>query len=336
MEHYILCMLVLMVPGPFLWAMTADKQQKQVMLSLIEAIESGVSEEELQLLLQKGADINEVDNKGRTPLYMAVDQGNEEAAAFLVSQGAAVERNLRGWDRYGDFDIVPLAHAAQRDRLPFVIFLVAHGACINAIDKLGLTALANASLDGHTDIVVFLLEQADLDICYRCKKNTIFRRTLNLWEHKTALEYAAHHRHFATAHMISTKIDLIKKKILWLSSLCLPEGLLQVEQVEWFERLKAKIKRRILQIHTIDIVDENGNTPLHRAVLAGNYPLAFWILSIQPLLILRENKPTLRENESEEEVSGKTPLHCDVGWRGMYAELQESSSKGIKKRYRKV
>ena len=320
MKRYILWIMVLLVPGACLWAMTVDKEQEQVASSLIQEIERGASEEELQLLLQNGADINEVNDDGRTPLYVAVAEGNEEVAAFLVSRGA----DVNGSSREKQVVVAPLERAILDGKLSFVIFLVAYGAYINGVDRSGYTALMGASLSGYEDIVAFLLMQADLDICYRLKS---VHQNGDTWTNKTILDIAYDTGDLfevglvGIAHMISNKIDLIKRKILWLSSLRAPEGLSQPEQEEWLERLKAKIKRRILQIHTIDIADENGSTPLHKAVIAGSNPLAFWILSIQPSLMLRENKPILRDNESEGVVSGETPIYYDVTRRDEFAEF---------------
>ena len=236
----------------------------------------------------------------------------------MVSHGAEVIRIIQGSsDEEGVYNIVPLMRAAENGKLSIVKFLVAYGACINAVDRSGFTAFMVASVLDRKDIVAFLLMQPDLDICYRIKEESPLAGD---WLSKTALEFALRRNGSAIAHMIRTNIDLIKRKILWLCSLCPPEGQSQQEQAEWLEKLKGNIKRCILQIHTIDIADENGNTPLHKAVIAGNNDLALWILSIQPSLMLRENKPTLRENESEEEVSGETPLHCDSG-RGKGAEF---------------
>ncbi len=328
MKRYILCMIILLVPGSFLWSMTVDKEEKRMTSSLVKAIYYGASEEKVQLLLQNGVDINGVDYIwNSTPLDMAVAQGNEEVAAFLVSQGADVNKSYLASEPL-------LIRAAKHGKLSFVMFLVAHGVRINAIDFGGRTALMHAVRESHKDIVAFLLLQADLDICYRCinKGNSLWG---DVCDNKTALDIAPLWNRPATAHMIRNKIDLIKKKILWSCSLRPPEGLSQQEQGEWLERLKFKIKRRILQIHTIDIADENGNTPLHKAVIAGNSALAFWILSIQPSLILRENTLILRKNTSEEGVSDYTPLHCDVGRRGMYAEFTRKFIEGYKEEIQK-
>ncbi len=325
MKRYILGIMVLMVSGSLLWAMTADKEQKQVQFSLTQAIERGAHKEVVQFFLQNGADINAVD-AGRTPISAAVGQRNEEVATFLVAQGADVNESYRDRDELDH--PAPLLWVVQGGRLSLVKVLVAHGAHINTISPFTHSSVLMDAVDaGHADIVAFLLEQPGLDICYE----RYVARPISLGGslNEAAFDIARHFGRQDIADMISDKIDLIKKKILWLCSLRSPEGLSQQEQEGWLEKLKGKIKRRILQIHTIDIVDANGNTSLHRAVLVGNYPLAFWILSIQPSLILRENKPILRKNRSEEEVSGETPLHCDVG-RGNQAEFTRKFIEGCK------
>ena len=285
MKHYILGMMVLLVPGPFLWAMEKDLWGISDCAMIVDNKPKQVS-----------FSLTQTDDYGRSPLDGAIRDGNEEAAALLISKGVNVSEDC-------------LCDAALSGKLSLVKFLVAWGANINAISRSSIySVLMIAVLWGRADIVEFLLMQADLDICYR-----IFN--------KTALVLAYDLNKHAIARMISDKIDRIKKKILRLCSLCQPEGLSQQEQEEWLETLKAKIKRRILQIHTIDIVDENGDTPLHKAAISGNDDLAFWILSIQPSLIVRENKLILGKNKPKEVVSGYTPLHCDVDRWGMYAKF---------------
>ena len=336
MKYSIVWMIVLMVPAPFLWAMTVDKEKKQVTFSLTQAMGEGASEEVVQFFLRKGSDINEVNDNGMTPLCIAVAQGNEGLAAFLVSQGA----DVNGQYLSENIDSAPLISAVRAGNLSFVMFLVAHDADINVVGRGGNPALMMASASGRINIVAFLLMQADLDICYRFKKGTgtffaspkANRTIFDVLSQSPDLHSEGH---LLTALMIGNKIDHIKKKILSLCSLCPLEGLSQQEQEKWLEKLKAKIKRRILQIHTIDIADENGNTPLHKAIIAGNYALAFWILSIQPSLVLRENRPTLKENESEEEVPGEAPLYYDASRRRIFAEFTRKCIEGCKEEIEK-
>ena len=44
----------------------------------------------LDLLIEKGADVNAADLNGRTPLQSAVDSGNLEIAQLLIEKGAAI------------------------------------------------------------------------------------------------------------------------------------------------------------------------------------------------------------------------------------------------------
>lgn len=108
----------------------------------------------IDLLVQAGADVNEVDENGQTPLHHAVhgDWGHPAAALALLQHGAKVDsRNAMGQ--------TPLIEAARRGEASCVRVLLEHGADPRARDAEGLTAMdyaqdyaAGADEIGDTDL----------------------------------------------------------------------------------------------------------------------------------------------------------------------------------------
>jgi len=96
----------------------------------------------VQAAVAKGADVN---TPGRTrvgqlltiplpPLHIAARRGHIDVAAYLISQGADVNKK-------DTLVFTPLAHAAMRGRARMISLLLKHGATVDARDRDGLTAL---------------------------------------------------------------------------------------------------------------------------------------------------------------------------------------------------
>lgn len=92
----------------------------------------GRSLETVQLLLEKGAQVNAQDEKGKTALMRAAFAGDTEAVRLLLEKGAQV--NVQ--DSAGD---TALMHAAGN--VPSVELLLKHGADRNIKNAKGWTAL---------------------------------------------------------------------------------------------------------------------------------------------------------------------------------------------------
>lgn len=108
-------------------------------------------------LVAKGADINQLDAAGDTPLLSALSAlpfAHRETADALIAAGANV--NCRRRD--ARFDYTPLTLAAKKGFSSTVQLLLNAGAEINATSAYGTTALINAAIGNHTDIVQMLLE----------------------------------------------------------------------------------------------------------------------------------------------------------------------------------
>ena len=104
-----------------------------------------------------GADVNEIDKRGWTPLLHAAVRGKTECAAVLIAQGA----NLNPRD---STEKTPLHYAADRGFAELVKLLVESGADFMARDNEGWTPLHYAAEKDRVDVAAYLIEQgAEVD-----------------------------------------------------------------------------------------------------------------------------------------------------------------------------
>jgi ankyrin repeat protein len=87
-----------------------------------------------QQLLNDGAEVNDTDCFGSTPLYQAAATGHFDVVQLLLQSGASIDKT----DVYG---MTPLYAAAQRGHLQVVELLLHHNANPVLIDEDGKTAL---------------------------------------------------------------------------------------------------------------------------------------------------------------------------------------------------
>ncbi len=142
-------------------------------------------------LLAKGADVNQVNNSGYTPLLYASARGKRKCIAFLLGNGAAIDsvdnfgntvlhlmgncRQMKEKTKRKLFHLfiekgakideknnrgnTPLHSAAQRGDLVMIKLLIEKGAKIDEKNKQGETALHCAVRYGDLDSVRFLVEK---------------------------------------------------------------------------------------------------------------------------------------------------------------------------------
>ncbi|EXV06641.1 ankyrin repeat protein [Metarhizium robertsii] len=112
----------------------------------------------VQLLLEKGTDVNAKDIDGQTPLWLAAAKGHEAIVRLLMKERADIHIK----DKHGR---TPLMLAARRDNTTIVQLLLEKGADIMAKDsRHNQTPLSWAADRGHEAVVRLLLERgADLE-----------------------------------------------------------------------------------------------------------------------------------------------------------------------------
>ena len=142
----------------------------------------------INLLIEKGADVNEKFNKEATPLSAAADAGHLDACKLLVSKGADINHINSSGDSIlalaissrnpklveyllaegvalnnADESHPPLIQAACFKSIDIVKILLAQGADVNRPDRLGNTALFYSCKDS-LEIITKLLLQAGADL----------------------------------------------------------------------------------------------------------------------------------------------------------------------------
>jgi len=115
---------------------------------LIEACDGG-SKAVVEVLLERGADVNGRNQHGDTPLIGASGLGSPEVVKLLLDRGA----DPNGTESHG---VSPLMMASMRGSCEVAKLLLDRGADPNATDPTGLTALRKAIMNKRTDVVELL------------------------------------------------------------------------------------------------------------------------------------------------------------------------------------
>jgi ankyrin repeat protein len=106
----------------------------------------------LERAIQEGAYVNQPDDKGKTPLYIAAHMGDLEVARVLIEAQANVDQPTK-WGS------TPLWIAAMNGHLEVVRMLIRAGADVNQSNKKGQTPLIVAIGKGHLSVVRMLIEE---------------------------------------------------------------------------------------------------------------------------------------------------------------------------------
>lgn len=100
--------------------------------------------------INEGADVNEKDGEGKTPLHYAVEYGNNEIIQVLINAGANV--NAKNF-----FEVTPLHVAVTREMRVIAQILIYAGANVNEKNKYGQMPLLMAAYVGNVEIAQMLI-----------------------------------------------------------------------------------------------------------------------------------------------------------------------------------
>ncbi len=132
--------------------------QKQLIIALWDAVKSE-SLDGVKAAMMSGADINQRDSIGYTPLMRAAVNGSEDIVKYLCQNNAQLNvQSLYNED-------TALSVAAHYNRPSCIKILIESGADINQTDCNGWTPLMHAVKNGSEEIVILLCENnANLNI----------------------------------------------------------------------------------------------------------------------------------------------------------------------------
>lgn len=129
--------------------------------------------EMVKVMVEHGANPNQVDSAGRTPLYWAAFNQNQEMVAYLVGRGADVNHV----DVYGK---TPLCTAVVLDDLNVVTLLLNHEVDVNQSDSAGITPLHWAAFNQNLEMVTLLVSRgADVNRCDDAGKASLYWAGIN-------------------------------------------------------------------------------------------------------------------------------------------------------------
>ncbi|SPN97831.1 related to 26s proteasome subunit p28 [Cephalotrichum gorgonifer] len=111
------------------------------------------SEEVLNVLLGRDADINQKNYNGQTPLHLIASKNKLDMARTLFDQKPPASARVR--DKRGQY---PIHRAAAIGSTPMITLLLEHRSPLDATDNSGYTALHHAIAEGHGDAAVTLLK----------------------------------------------------------------------------------------------------------------------------------------------------------------------------------
>ncbi|WP_217588106.1 ankyrin repeat domain-containing protein [Lentibacillus saliphilus] len=108
-------------------------------------------------MLESGADINMMDDRGRTAVLAATFYNQVDMVKLLIQKGADI--NIRDYHLSN-----VLLYAGAEGLLDIVKLAIGAGADTALTNRFGGTALIPASERGHVEVVKELLENSDVDV----------------------------------------------------------------------------------------------------------------------------------------------------------------------------
>ncbi|MDT9023342.1 ankyrin repeat domain-containing protein [Rossellomorea aquimaris] len=131
----------------------AQEEEKEVIFTYIK--EGYI--EEVETLIDEGADINQQDALGRTPVMLATYQNNPDMVRLLIDKGADIHLK-------DELKNNPFLYAGAEGMNDILLLTIEAGADPALVNRYGGTALIPAAEKGHGETVKLLLEKTNVDI----------------------------------------------------------------------------------------------------------------------------------------------------------------------------
>ena len=144
----------------------------------------------VNILINRGANVNAFDQYGKTPLMHAVWRLHIQIAGILLDHGANINATHTTSEQRTVFHQVAAykvwyfsgdGENSQQKHIAFLQFLLDHGANIEALDTRGYTPLALAVRSGNVHLIPFLLDRgANINATHeKVKKQTALHQAIN-------------------------------------------------------------------------------------------------------------------------------------------------------------
>lgn len=253
---------------------------------------------QIKKVVNSGADVNEKDANGGTPLHRACAFGSTEMCEMLLDAGADVNLlNIdtplhraacyghvhicqlllkRGADINGKSDGIketPLHSAVRCGQLDVCKFLLDNGADINATDGWGRTPVYEASVNSNVDIFDFLIERgADVNIQCSNGYSPLFFAVLNGKSDfcKRLIECGADvNLKDGMGNTVLHKVASESRIVVYLTMIEHLFGKLPDNEGNWNAVCKVLLDAGA----NVNVENNCGDTPLHLAALSCNLPI---------------------------------------------------------------
>lgn len=276
------------------------KYRKIKMSSLLEFVVNN-DLKSLNELLIGDANLNYKDIRGRSPLFLAAENGNHRISSLLLHYGANV-------DEEDFFKVTPIQIATINGHSDIVKLLLDHGANRNvASPRYGDTLVSLASIKNDLDTVMLLIREGENEYKGEAVSFSIIKGCYWVTAHLISMGSEWENKHWG---LLSDSTDSNKKEAfrlaVWLidEKICLnnvdSDGktpityIIEQGNVKFFDLLvkngakidftggipplitsifygHLEITKKILKLNPeIDVSWVDGNTPLHNAVKTGN------------------------------------------------------------------
>ncbi|KAI1882025.1 hypothetical protein AGOR_G00246450 [Albula goreensis] len=156
--------------------------------------------EEVQRMLDRGADINYANVDGLTALHQACIDDNVDMVTFLVEQGASVNQpDNEGW--------IPLHAAASCGYMDIAEYLISQGASVGVVNSEGETPLDIAEEEAMEELLQNEINRQGVDIeAARKEEERIMLRDARQWLNSGQINDVRHAKSGGTAlHVAAAK-----------------------------------------------------------------------------------------------------------------------------------